>query len=131
MPPSADELHPQDISASNFPGFTCFQKCEAHCLNGCFAQLEPVRSKEHKIAAESLAAEVGEFAKVAEEHASSTGGATGAGSSKDSGSATGGSDAAKTDLASFLSEEAKREELIAKEAQAADAMADENADVVR
>ena len=90
-----------------------------------------MRSKEHKIAAESLAAEVGEFAKVAEEHASSTGGATGAGSSKDSGSATGGSDAAKTDLASFLSEEAKREELIAKEAQAADAMADENADVVR
>ena len=135
MPPSADEAHPEDISAANFPGFKCFQKCQAHCLNGCFAQMEPVRSKEHKIAAKALAAEVDEFAKVAEEQVgSSTGGATGGGGSgsvENSGGATGGSAASKVELASFLKEVSAREDSIATEAREADAMADENVNVAR
>ena len=89
----------------------------------------------HKIAAKALAAEVDEFAKVAEEQVgSSRGGATGGGGSgsvENSGGATGGSAASKVELASFLKEVSAREDSIATEAREADAMADENVNVAR
>ena len=119
---SKDKEDPSSISASNFPGFKCFQKCQAHCISGCFAQMEPVRSKQHRISAVALAAEVNDFAKAAEERApSSTGGADA--------SASGSASSAKKHMASFLHDMAERESKIAEEAKETDSMASENVGV--